>query len=160
MLSFESKRGEGPLIISPTAFAELSPSASSASQLVEFLTRLAIRYDSISPASAYLAGATFKQYRKAGSPREHLVPDFLIAAHAQCQADRLASTDRGYLRKWFPNLVVVTISDGNAKKGPSLSRQLPVYGLAALFRYSVNLATISGFSPVKLRVSPGSDWRS
>ena len=95
---------EGPLIISPVAFAELAPSTSNESVLTDFLTRLAISYESVSPAAAYLAGKTFKHYRLAGGPRQHLVPDFLIAAHAQTQANRLAAIDRGYLRKWFPNL--------------------------------------------------------
>jgi len=35
---------------------------------------------------------------------EHLIPDFLIAAHAKVHADRLAATDRGYLRRWFDDL--------------------------------------------------------
>ena len=71
---------------------------------MEFLGQLAISYDPISPEAAYLAGQTFKSYRKAGGPRELLVPDFLIAAHAQIQANRLAAVDRGYLRTWFPEL--------------------------------------------------------
>ena len=96
--------GEGPLLISPVAFAELSPSTPSVDSLMEFLGQLAISYDPISPEAAYLAGQTFKNYRKAGGPREHLVPDFLIAAHAQIQANRLAVVDRGYLRTWFPEL--------------------------------------------------------
>ena len=96
--------GEGPLLISPVAFAELSPSTPSVDSLMEFLGQLAISYDPISPEAAYLAGQTFKNYRKAGGPREHLVPDFLIAAHAQIQANRLAAVDRGYLRTWFPEL--------------------------------------------------------
>lgn len=95
---------EGPLIISPVAFAELSPSTADATSLMEFLARLAISYEAITPDAAHLAGQTFKCYRQAGGPRQHLVPDFLIAAHAQTQANRLAAIDRGYLRQWFPDL--------------------------------------------------------
>jgi predicted nucleic acid-binding protein len=90
---------DGSLVISPVAFAELAPSTSDAGELVDFLARLAIAYEPISPAAAHLAGQTFKRYRKAGGPREHLVPDFIIAAHAQIHANRLAAIDRGYLRR-------------------------------------------------------------
>ncbi len=100
---------EGPLVISPVAFAELSPSTPSAGSLMEFLEQLAIFYDPVSADAAYLAGQTFKNYRKAGGPRERLVPDFLIAAHAQMQANRLAAIDRGYLRTWFPDLKLLAV---------------------------------------------------
>jgi predicted nucleic acid-binding protein len=61
----------------------------------------------ILPGSAILAGQIFKAYRRAGGPREHLIPDFLIGAHALCQCDRLAAADKGYLRRYFPKLEVV-----------------------------------------------------
>ena len=99
---------EGPLLISPIAFAELAPSTTDETGLLAFLALLAIAYDPITPAAAHLAGRTFKHYRKAGGPRQHLVPDFLIAAHAQTQAHRLAAIDRGYLGKWFPKLQLLT----------------------------------------------------
>jgi len=95
---------EGPLILCPVVFAELAPSTSTAAELTDFLTRLSISYSPITPAAAHLAGQTFKNYRQAGGPRQHLVPDFLIAAHAQVQANRIAAIDRGYLRQWFPGL--------------------------------------------------------
>jgi predicted nucleic acid-binding protein len=103
---------EGPMVISPVAFAELSPSTSSAESLLGFLGQLAIQYDPISPDAAYLAGQTFRRYREAGGPRQHLVPDFLIAAHARIQANRLAAIDRGYLRKWFPELQLLAVKNG------------------------------------------------
>jgi predicted nucleic acid-binding protein len=98
---------DGPLVVCPIVFAELAPSTQDENALTGFLSRLQIGYDAISPTTAYLAGDTFREYRLAGGPRQHLVPDFLIAAHGVIQADRLAALDRGYLRKWFPELILL-----------------------------------------------------
>lgn len=98
----------GSLLICPVVFAEMTPSAGSAAELLAILGRLGVSYDPFLPESAFLAGLTFKQYRREGGPRTHLIPDFLIAAHAQVQADRLAAKDRGYFRRYFPSLKLMT----------------------------------------------------
>ena len=72
------------------------------------MDRLHIFYDPITPAAAYLAGQVFLRDRRLGGPRLHLIPDFLIAAHASVQADRLAALDRGYLRTYFPDLRILS----------------------------------------------------
>ena len=68
------------------------------------LTALGIAFSETSLESAKLAGSIFKQYRREGGPREHLIADFLIGAHAQTQTDGIAVRDRGYLRRYFPRL--------------------------------------------------------
>jgi predicted nucleic acid-binding protein len=95
---------EGELIISPVAFAEFSIAYPEVEAAQADLDRLHIFYDDISPAAAYLAGQIFLRYRRNGGPRLNLIPDFVIAAHASVQADRLAALDRGYLRSYFPTL--------------------------------------------------------
>ena len=101
---------EGELIISPVAFAEYSIAYPTLESARADLQRLHIHYEPIKPASAYLAGQIFLRYRREGGPRHHLIPDFLIAAHASTQADRLAAIDRGYLRTYFPSLEILTPS--------------------------------------------------
>jgi len=80
---------------------------------------LQIGYDALSPTTAYLAGDKFRQYRNAGGPRQHLVPDFLIAAPAMIQANRLAAIDRGYLIQWFPSLILLQPANGRTDGGDS-----------------------------------------
>ncbi|MDX2110342.1 MAG: hypothetical protein SFY80_08895 [Verrucomicrobiota bacterium] len=65
-------------------------------------------YDEFTPECEYLAGQMFLRYQREGGPRQHLIPDFLVAAHASVQADRPAALDRGYLRTYFPTLVILS----------------------------------------------------
>ncbi len=98
---------EGLLRVCPVVFAELSPGCESAAQLLQQLDTLAIGYDEISAAAAHLAGSIYWKYRREGGPRTQLIPDFLVAAHAQIQCDQLAAIDRGYLRRYFPRLKIL-----------------------------------------------------
>jgi predicted nucleic acid-binding protein len=98
---------EGALVACPVVFAECSPGYAGWENALEDFDRLQIRYDPVSPDTAWLAGSIFLQYRRQGGPRTSLIPDFLIGAHALVQADRLAVLDRGYLRRYFPELTLL-----------------------------------------------------
>lgn len=112
MEAFVSARRQGQLVLCEVVYAELGPVFGTRSELDMALAALGARLDPIGADAAWLAGQTFKRYRKAGGPRQHLIPDFLIAAHAQVQADRLAARDRGYLRSYFPDLVLLEPRSG------------------------------------------------
>ena len=97
-------RREGSLVMRDVVYAEIAAAFRTEADLQEALRRLGAIFDRPSPAASWRAGMTFHSYRDAGGPREHLIPDFLIAAHALAQADRLAVVDRGYLRQYFADL--------------------------------------------------------
>ncbi len=95
---------EGSLVICPVVFAECAGGYPSADVAIRDFETVQLHFDDITPETAYLAGQTFLRYRREGGPREYLIPDFLIAAHARLQANRLAAIDRGYLRRYFSDL--------------------------------------------------------
>jgi predicted nucleic acid-binding protein len=106
-----SARAESSLIVCEVVFAELAPLFPSLHDLETKLEMLGIEFDPLQPASAFMAGEIFREYRGQGGPRDHLIPDFLIGAHAVSQSDCLAAHDRGYLRRYFPALKVLSPGD-------------------------------------------------
>lgn len=98
---------DGDLVICDVVAAEYFAVLPDEEKFRESLSALGIVFSPTALDSVQLAGGIFKQHRREGGPREHLVPDFLIGAHAQKQADRIAVLDRGYFRRYFPRLKIL-----------------------------------------------------
>ena len=100
-------RADGDLIICDVVAAEFFALLMDERKFQQSLSGLGIVFSPPALDAARLAGRIFGHYRRQGGPREHLIPDFLIGAHAQRQADQIAAIDRGYLRSCFPRLRIV-----------------------------------------------------
>lgn len=105
--SMAERAAEGPLVACAVVWAEVGGFFDSLQELETQLELLGVGYGPIAPEAAHLAGRTFRTYRAQGGPREHLVPDFLIGAHAQLQSDGLLALDRGFYRRYFERLQVI-----------------------------------------------------
>jgi predicted nucleic acid-binding protein len=105
-------RAAGRLVVCESVVAELRPALESDRQLEAFLRDMGIEFLPATLESACLAGSIYASYLKNRGPSRRVLPDFLIAAHAQLNADRLLARDRGYYREYFFNLIVMDPSRG------------------------------------------------
>ena len=120
----------GSLIVSEPVVAELAGRFSSESELSSFLTDLALDPVGSTLDVVFQAGSAWTEYTRRrprrmecpgrGSavearcsncgrvvtPRQHIIAEFIIGAHALVKADRLLTRDRGFYNTHFPALTL------------------------------------------------------
>jgi predicted nucleic acid-binding protein len=99
---------QGSLIISPAVYAELVPQTQSQDELDRWLSLGGIDVVPFTKEHVYTAGLAHAACRKAGGKRTRILADFFIGAHALHEANALLTRDRGFYRKYFSGLAIVS----------------------------------------------------
>ncbi|MGH9468488.1 MAG: type II toxin-antitoxin system VapC family toxin [Terriglobales bacterium] len=107
-------RAEDTLAVAGIVYAELLAHPKAAPGVIDdFLQRTGIEIDVVTDLPVWqLAGGTYGRYCQrrrcsGGGLAKRLLADFVIGAHAQLRADRLATLDQDRYRADFPELVLI-----------------------------------------------------
>lgn len=102
---------KGALVICPVVASEISISFHDANHMKSMMEEMRIGLSSFDWEALHLAGKIFVSYRHMSSkPKDRMLSDFLVAAHAFCQADALLTRDRGFYRFYFPKLKIIEVT--------------------------------------------------
>lgn len=104
MAALGRARREGRLVVCDFVVSEIIPVVGD--RIAELLEDFRLRHFPCRLETSILAGDGFAEYLRNGGKRGRIVADFLIAAHATVQADRLLTRDAGFQRGYFPSLKV------------------------------------------------------
>ncbi len=102
--ALQESANAGSLVICDMVYAELCMHFSAQQDCDSFLASNGIRVQALTREAHFLASRAWRRYRQQGGKRARILADFVIGAHAQEQATRLLSRDRGFYKKLFPGL--------------------------------------------------------
>lgn len=98
---------EGPLVINPIVYAEVSVDFDSIEELDEVLANAELRREALPFEAGFLAGKAYVAYRRRGGSRRSPLADFYIGAHAAIAGHRLLTRDADRYRTYFPTVALI-----------------------------------------------------
>jgi predicted nucleic acid-binding protein len=99
---------EGPLVINPIVYAEVSVDFASIEELDEVLDGADLRREPLPFDAGFLAGKAYLTYRRRGGTRRSPLADFYIGAHAAVAGHRLLTRDAVRYSTYFPTIPLLT----------------------------------------------------
>ena len=94
----------GAVLVCDIVYAELVPSVRDRAALDRALLAMGAQLSPIDTEIAWGAGIRWQRYREAAGPRQRIMTDFLIGAHALAAADAFLTRDQGFYATYFPEL--------------------------------------------------------
>jgi predicted nucleic acid-binding protein len=98
------------LAVNPVIYAEVSPVFETPGQFDGRLVEMELTYRELSHEALFLAGHAHRRYRRSGGPRDTILADFLIGAHAAVLGCGIITRDPRRYRTYFPRVPLVTPS--------------------------------------------------
>jgi predicted nucleic acid-binding protein len=113
----------GRTLIGPVVAAELAGGFPDVSELNARLAELEVEPAPMPWEAFFAADHAFSAYRRAGGPRNSLLPDFFIGAHAAFAGYRLITRAPRRIRQYFPNVEIVAPDAGQSNGSPPATDQ-------------------------------------
>jgi hypothetical protein len=101
------RAAEGPLLINEVVYAEMAGHVRTEAELDMAIEELKVRLERTPKSALFLAGETFRRYRRLGGVRTGVLPDFFIGAHAQFVRLPILTRDTQRYRTYFPDVELI-----------------------------------------------------